>query len=657
MNFYKSLAAGHLVTDARRRSLACTLMLGLMLLAGTSLLAQGITGTITGTVTDPSGAAVPAATVTVRQVSTNSVHVVTTSDDGSFTATQLPPGDYTVEVEHQGFQHVRQTGVHLTIDQTVTLAPVLPLGAVSETVEVSGAAPVIQTSDSSVGSVIESQAIQNTPLNGRLSLMGLIALAPGVQGVGAQDQLATRGLTFAGGTGSRNSYGGLASTLDGVSNAEVTLQRAEPEIPSLDAISQFKMLTSGSPAEFGQPMALIVVSASGTNGFHGELLEYNRSKGMGAKSYFNGAVPRPPYERNEFGGNFNGPVWIPKIYNGHDRSFFFVGYEGFRLTQAYTDNTQQPTALMRQGNFTEFPTLKLIDPLTGKPFTTANVIPTARINSVSQQLMTLLMPLTTTSGTGVNTFEQVGLTSFSNRVSVRLDHRLTNKDQIRFTYLRAFYGPNPTNGSDSLQGGNAQDGEHNSNFILGWTHTFSASLLADTYANFFHLPIYRTPQNYKTDFSAIIPGLGAELIQGAPQMSITNIQSIAEQGSKDLEQVAQIGTNVTKVIGRHTIKVGFSYLYDNHWNNAASVPARGQYTFNGRYSGNAFADFLLGYPVSTAKPIPNNFITRNISAQYAAYVQDDWKPFQKLTINAGLRYDLQWFRDNPYGFDSLYVAG
>ncbi len=655
MKFRKSLAVGHLAINARRRSLLCTPILGLMLLAGARLFAQGITGTISGTVTDPTGAAVPGATVTIRQASTNALHAVTTSDNGSFTATQLPPGDYAVDVEHQGFEHFRQTGVHLTIDQTVSLTAVLPLGSLSETVNVSGAAPVIQTSDSSVGSVIESQAIQNTPLNGRLSLMGLIALAPGVQGVGAQDQLATRGMTFAGGTGSRNSYGGLASTLDGVSNAEVTLQRAEPEIPSLDAISQFKMVTTGAPAEFGQPMALIVASASGTNRFHGELLEYNRSKGMGAKSYFNGAARRPPYERNEFGGNFNGPILIPGLYDGRDRSFFFVGYEGFRLSQSYTDNTQQPTALMRQGIFTEFPTLKLIDPLTGLPFTTANTIPTGRINAVSQQLMNLLMPATTTSGTGVNTFEQVSETAISSRFSVRLDHRLTNKDQIRFTYLRAFYGPNPTNGSDSLQGGNAQDGEHNSNYILGWTHTFNANLLVDTYASFFHLPIYRTPQNYKTDFAAIIPGLGTQLINGAPQISISNIQSISEQGSKDLEQVGQIGTNITKVTERHTIKFGFSYLYDNHWNNAASAPAHGQYTFNGRYTGNAFADFLLGYPVSTAKPTPNNYITRNISAQYAGYVQDDWRPFQKLTINAGLRYDLQWFRDNPYGLDSLYV--
>ncbi|SEG37160.1 Carboxypeptidase regulatory-like domain-containing protein [Bryocella elongata] len=635
-------------------ALAGALTVGLMLWGGAHLHAQGITGTITGTVSDPSGAAVPGATVTITQPTTNTVHTITTSDNGSFTLTQLPPGDYIVKVDHAGFQSYRQTGVHLTIDQTLSLAPTLTVGEVSQVVEVSGGAPVIQTDDSSVGSVIEAQAIQNTPLNGHLSVMGLMVLAPGIQGVGAQDQLATRGLTVAAGTGSRNAYGGLASTLDGVSNAEVTLQRAEPEVPPLDAISQFKFISTGAPAEFGQPAALIVASASGTNQFHGELLEYNRSKGMGAKGYFSGSSARPPYQRNEFGGNFTGPIWIPKVYNGKDRSFFFFAYEGFRLTQSYSDNTQQPTTLMRQGVFTEFPTLNLVDPTTGLSFAN-QTIPTARINAVSAQLLTLLMPKVTTSGTGVNTYEQVAETSVANRISVRLDHKLSSKDQIRFTYLRAFYGPSPTNGSDSLQGGNAQDGEHNSNFILGWTHTFSPSLLLDTYGSFFHLPIYRTPQNYKTDFSSIIPGLGQELIEGAPQISITNIQSISESGSKDLEQVGQLGTNLTKVTEKHTLKMGFSVIYDNHWNDSAVSPQRGSFSFTGQYSGNAFADFLLGYPVKTIQAVPNNFITRNISAQYAGYIQDDWKPLRNLTINAGIRYDLQWFRDNPYGLNSLYV--
>jgi hypothetical protein len=638
-------------------SLALMLTLGIQ----PRLYAQGITGSITGTVSDPSGAAIPGASVTVTQTATNGVHTATTSDVGNFTITQLPPGEYEVKVDKAAFQTYVQKGIVLSIDQVVQVNAQLGLSSTSQTIEVTSAGNVIQTESSSVGSVIDSQSIQNTPLNGRLGLMGLIALAPGVQNAGAQDQLATRGITVAVGTGSRNAYGALGSTLDGVSNKEVTLQRAEPEVPSLDAIAQFKVLTTGASAEFNEPAQIIVVSASGGNKFHGEALEYNRSKGMGAKSYFGGATARPPYQRNEYGGNLSGPIWIPGLYNGHDRSFFFAAFEGFRLTQSFSDNTQQPSLLERQGIFTEF-SAPIINPLTGIAFPN-QTIPLANQNTVSLALLKALYPMPTQSGIGTNTFEQVQETSHATRFSLHLDHKLSSNDQLRFTYLRAFYGPNPTNGSDSLQGGNNQDGEHNSNMVLGWTHTFSSSLLADTYVSFFHLPIYRTPQNYKTDFSSIIPGLGAELIQGAPQISISNIQSVSESGSKDLEQVAQIGTNVTKVFSKHTIKTGFSYLYDNHWNDSASTPQRGSFTFTGRYStgttssaGNAFADFLLGYPTSTGKPVPNNFITRNISSQYAMYVQDDWKLRPNLTINAGVRYDLQWFRDNPYaGIDSLFI--
>jgi hypothetical protein len=639
---------------------------------------QGTTGSIIGTVTDTTGAAVPGATVTVTQNETNAVHTVTTSDAGTYTVPQLPPGHYTVKVDKAAFQSFRQSSITLQIDQTVDISPKLNIGATQQTIEVTDAPPVIQTDDSSIGSVIDSQAIQNTPLNGRLGINGLIALAPGVQGVGAQDQLDTRGVTPAVGTGSRNSYGGVGSTLDGVTNQEITLQRGEGEVPSLDAIAEFKFLSNGAPAQFNQPSEIVVVSASGGNKLHGEAFEFNRSKGTSAKSFFSGGQPRPPYERNEYGGNLSGPIYIPKLYNGRDKSFFFAAFEGFHLTQSYALSSQQPTPLERQGNFSEFlaggacnstaNSIVIINPATGQPFS-GNII-TTPLNTVDTQLLNILYPKTTTTGCGINTYEEVQELSQSTRFSLRLDHRLSAKDQIRFTWLRAFYGPNHTNGSDSLQGGNAQDGEHNSNFILGYTHTFSPSLVLDTYGSYFHLPIYRTPQNYQTNFSNIIPGLGTELIEGAPQITITNITPVSESGSKDLEQAAQFNAVVTKVLAKHTIKAGFSYLYDNHWNDSASSPQRGSYSFNGHYtmastygttlpsgqtSGIAFADFLLGDPTSTGNGVPNNYIVRNISAQYGFFVQDDWKPIPNLTINMGLRYDLQWFRPNPYGNNSLYI--
>jgi hypothetical protein len=656
-------------------ALFATLLLTLVLGLGPSSFGQGITGSIAGTVTDSSGAGVPEATVTIRQVETNATRIITTSDIGSYTVTQLAPGSYSVKVDKTGFKTFQQNDITLQINQLVQINAELGVGSTSETVVVTGAPPVIQTEDSSVGLVVDSQTIQNTPLNGRLSLMGLIALAPGVQGAGAQDQLAVRGVTPSIGTGTRNSYGGFGSTLDGVTNQEVTLQRGEAEVPSLDAIAQFKVISTGAPAEFNQPAQMVVVSKSGTNQLHGGVLEYNRSKGTSAKAFFGGALPRPAYERNEYGGNISGPILIPKLYDGRDKSFFFFAFEGFRLSQAANVNSQQPTVAERGGDFSAFLVnggcapgsggTCIYDPLTGQPFS-GNIILPSRFNSVDTQLLNILYPKPTQPGLGTNTFELVPYTSQATRYSVRLDHKINDHNQIRATYLRAFYGPNPDVGTSSLAGGFSGDGEHNSNVILGWTHTFSSSLLIDTYASYFHLPIYRTPQNSNVNFSAIIPGLGPELIQGAPQITITNITSVSEAGSKDLEQVIQANTAVTKVLSKHTIKTGFSYLWDNHWNDAAVAPQRGSYAFNGRYTTNstpitgqltgiAFADFLLGFPSSTGVPTPNNYITRNLSSQYGMYVQDDWKLRPNLTLNVGLRYDLQWFEDNPYGNNSLYV--
>lgn len=635
--------------------------------AFTSARGQGITGSISGTVTDPSGAVVAGASVTVRNVDTNALRTVQTSAAGTYTVTQLPPGHYEVKVDRQGFETYRQSGITLAIDQLAQINAQLSVGAQTQSVEVTSTGPVIQTEDSSVGQVIDSQAIQNTPLNGRLSVMGLIALSPGVQGVGAQDQLAVRGLTYAVGTGSRNAYGGLGSTLDGVLNKEITLQRAEPEVPSLDALAEFKVLTTGAPAEFNEPSQVIVVTASGTNTYHGELLWYNRSKGTAAKTYFGGASPRPAYERNEFGGNFAGPITIPHLYNGKDRSFFFTAFEGFRLNQSANVNSQEPTLLERQGIFTEF-TQPIINPATGLAYTNQTI--SSGLNPVSLQLLKLLYPTPTTSGTGTNTYQLVPYTSQANRFSLHVDHKISDKDQLRGTLLIARYGPNPDVGSSSLQGGFSQDGEHNTNTILGWTHTFSPTLLMDTYASYFHLPIYRTPQNVGTKWESIIPGLAPQLIEGAPQISITNITSVSEAGSKDLEQAIQANTAVTKVFPRHTVKIGFSYIYDNHWNDSAVSPQRGSYSFNGQYTSCttafsnactstgapwAFADFLLGLPATTGQGTPGNFITRNTSHQWAAYIQDDWKVNQKLTVNAGIRYDLQWFTPGPYGEASLYV--
>jgi Carboxypeptidase regulatory-like domain/TonB dependent receptor len=631
------------------------------LMAPQDIFAQGITGSINGIVTDSSGAAIADATVTVRQITTNESRVVSTSHVGSYAMTQLAPGTYSVRVDKGGFKVFEQSDITLVIDQVAQIDAHLEVGSDQQTVEVTSAAPVIQTETSSVGLVIDSATLQNTPLNGHVSILGLINLTPGVQDVAAQDQVPVRGVTLAFGTNQRNSYGDVGNTFDGVTNMEIELQRAQGEVPSLDAVAEFKVLDQGAPAEFNQPNQIIVVSASGGNKLHGEGFEFNRGKGTAAKAWFNGprtsAPARAPYERNEYGGNLNGPIYIPRLYNGKDRSFFFASYEGFHLTQSASISSTQPTAAQRTGDFSCFlpggactPTVTIKNPLTGLPFP-GNVI-NVPLNAVDLRLQSLLIPNSTTQTTGVNTFELVPHTTFVSRFNLRLDHKISDHDQLRFTWLRAFYGPFADVGTSSLAGGVSQDGEHNSIFVVGWTHTFSPTLLLDSYVSYMHMPLYRAGQNDNTDFSSFIPGLGPISLQAAPTISITNITGITEGGSKNLEQTYQGNTALTKIFPKHILKVGVSYLYNTSWQDSSG---HGSFTFNGTYTGNAYADFLLGYPVSTGNATPEDYVVRWNSSQYGMYVQDDWKALHNLTFNFGVRYDLQRFHDNPYGTESLFV--
>jgi Carboxypeptidase regulatory-like domain/TonB dependent receptor len=648
------------------------LLLAMIFLFTRSSLAQGITGSISGTVTDSSGATISGAMVTIRELGTNAIHTVRTSDVGSYRVPQLSPGAYSVKVERDGFQPSEQDGITLAIDQVEEIDIKLEVGSEQQTVNVTSEAPVIQTETSSVGLVVDSASLQNTPLNGHVSILGLINLVPGVQDVAAQDQVPVRGVTLAFGTNQRNAYGDAGFTYDGVTNEEVELQRGEGEVPPLDAMSEFKVITQGAPAEFNQANQTIIVSARGTNAVHGEGLEYNRSRGTAAKAWEDlpaSEVPaRPPYQRNEYGGNLNGPIFIPHLYNGKNRTFFFASYEGFHLTQSVTLTSTQPTVAERNGDFSCFLAggscatsaagTVLINPATGQPFP-GNVInsSTTPFNPVDVQLQNMLMPLPTTTGTGINTIELVPHTTEVTRFNLRIDHKISDKDQIRGTWLRAFYGPFKDVASEgdgsSLVGGVALDGEHNDIFVAGWTHTFSPTLLLDSQISYLHLPLYRDAQNYLTDFSAIIPGLGAQTLEGAPSISITNITPFSEAGSKNLEQTYQGNTALTKVLPKHTFKAGFSYLYNDSWQNSAE--SHGAFTFTGEYTGIAYADFLLGYPNTTSTATPLDYAVRFNSGQYGMYFQDDWKPIRNLTINYGLRYDFQRFHNNPYGTESLFV--
>jgi len=638
--------------------------------------AQGITGSITGTVTDATGATIADATIAIRNIATNAIRTVSSSGIGTYTVTELPPGSYSVKIGKPGFKLYELSGVTLQIDQTLHLDAQLQVGSSSDSIVVTSTIPTIQTEESSVGLVIDSNNLQNTPLNGRLSLLSLMLLAPGVQNLAtAQDSIPAFGVTLSVGTGRRNSYGGMMTTLDGTANQEISLQRSEAEIPSIDALQEFKFITNGAPAEFGQASEIIVATKSGSNRYHGELLEYNRSKGMNAKIY--SFVPRAstaaraPYERNEFGGNLAGSLSIPHIYNGVNRSFFFTAYEGYRYTYSQNANTAEPTALERQGNFSEFlaggacnssaKSIYVTNPLTGNTYGNTNIILASDLNPVSLKLLNLLYPSPTINGCNqTNTYETIGYTQEASRFSARLDHRLTDHDQLRATFLRAFYGPYAYSYTSSLQGGYSAEGEHNVNTILGWTHTISPTMVLDTTASYLHLIIVRQPHVYNTNFGSFIPGLGDVQHAGAPHISMSDGSIVGTGdsggGHPGLEQDMQYNTSLTKVFARHTVKTGFNFLWSDFFNDTNINSG----TFNfgsgsSGYSGVPFADFMLGIPNNTQNGNPAHFSYRMLEGQYSLYTQDDWKVNSKLTLNLGLRYDLQWFFSDQTGRNALYV--
>ncbi len=637
----------------------CGVLDGAEMLLGTIVLlcacaawlpAQEVTASIAGRVFDPSGAVIAGARIKVTNVDTNQALSVLSEPTGNFLAPLLRPGRYRLTAAMPGFRTFEQGGIVLEIGQRVNMDITLQIGQTEETVEVTAELPIIITDNSTIGKVVDSQSISQIPLNGRLNIVGLMSLAPGIQNAGNQDGLPIFGITptVAGGSNT----GSVAFSLDGVTNQLAWIERGFGEWPPLDGLQEFRVITSSATAEFGKANQIIAVTRGGSNNFHGTLLAFNRNRFLAAKNFFATGLPLPQFNRNEFGGNFSGPVWIPGLYRGRDRTFFFFNYEGFRRRQALTRSNQVATSKMRSGDFSEFRSIN--DPLSDVPFP-GNIIPQTRLNPVTQRLGQL-WPLPNLSGTGVNLTENIPLPEDVDRTSLRIDHKLSSKDQLSGTVMFGYLGPNPSIGSVSTFGGFAQIGEHNINSSLSLNHIFSPTVLGETRLGYLHVRIFRTPQNFRFDPSTVIPGLPVpEYFGGAPQISIQNIVGMSEAGSGDLDQSLQLVQNVSVVRRQHNLKFGAMIQSINHFNFGARPPQRGSYTFTGRYTGVGYADFVLGYPLTTQRPNPSAIRNKFAQNRYQFFAQDEWKLHARLTLNLGLRYELQILRPQVYGFAAMFI--
>jgi len=347
-------------------------------------------GEITGRVNDPTGAAVPNAVLTLTNVSTNAVRQTASTGDGDYTFPSVPPGTYNVKAEHPGFKVEISHNVEVQVQQTIRLDLMLQVGQVSESVEVSATASLLQSENATVGTVITNASIAELPLNGR-EYLNLVALSSNVDTLSpAAGQAQSR----QGGDRANQSISAGGNriffdyfTLDGVANTDFDFN-TYVVLPSIDAIQEFKVQTGVYPAEFGHEATQInVVTKSGGNAYHGSLFEFVRNNDFDATPFaFTANHPaKSPFKWNDYGFELDGPVRIPKLVNGRNRLFFMANDEWLVQRQNAQAVYSVPTAAMFQGNFSAYPTT-IYQPGTGIPFP-GNIIPASQLNSISQALL------------------------------------------------------------------------------------------------------------------------------------------------------------------------------------------------------------------------------------------------------------------------------
>ena len=629
-----------------------TLLFGAMLCFGFPVSGQTF-GEITGRVNDPSGAGVPNAVLTLTNTSTNAVRQTGSTGDGDYSFPSVPPGTYIVKATHPGFKVEISNNIAVQVQQTIRLDLTLQVGQVSESIEVSATANQLQAENATVGTVISNASITQLPLNGReyLNLVALTSNADTLSPPAGQAQSRQGGdranqSISAGGNRIFFDY----FTLDGVNNTDFDFN-TYVVLPSIDAIQEFKVQTGVYPAEFGHEATQInVLTKSGGNVYHGSLFEFVRNDDFDATPFaFTANHPnKSPFKWNDYGFELDGPVVIPKLFNGRNRLFFMANDEWLVQRQDAQAVYSVPTSAMFQGNFSAYPTT-IYQPGTGIPFPN-NTIPASQISPISQGLLNYY-PAATLPGY-VNNYTQLNSSPFNRDGFVlRMDFVESAKSQwtgryswgseVQKTGGLSITGTKVTTGYEQYLGSNTRVLSPNivNEARFGYTRIFNAISTADAF-------------QVNTVGTLAIPNLtaGAPVQWGVPSMAFTGDGFSGLGDSSDdpyqiADNSAQLVDNLSWIKGKHTFKFGFEYNRQN-FDTLGNQFLRGQFTFqpNATQSsthtgGDAFAEFLLGdmynSTVAAADAVAN--FQRNA---YAAFVDDTWKITPKLTLSLGLRYEL-----------------
>lgn len=631
------------------------LLFGLLLVLASAYLvwSQGLQTAIIGTVHDESGAVVPGATVTVTNVTTNVSRTVETNNEGDYTVPSLVIGDYVVKAAKAGFKTLVTKSVVVQTDKTVRVDFALLVGAVSESVEVKGDASAIllRTEDAATGLVISQTQVAFLPLNGR-DFASLAQMAPGANGASAGNQNSlgrTQALNLSV-NGQRqydNNY-----RLDGISMIGAFVN-GSTFVPSLEVLAEVSVLTGQYSAASGMYSGAQVdmTVKSGGNHLHGSAYEFVRNNEFNARQFFDSTAP-PAFRFNQFGATVGGPITIPKLYHGKDRTFFFFGYEGSRSRRLVTGLASAATAKMRSGDFSELlPKTVVVNPFTKQAFP-GNIIPSNLIASPAQKLM-VYIPLPNLPGTGINFINTGSQAHDENQYFGRVDHKLSEKDTIFFrTAFRIANFHEVTINPNFQSLGFPQ----NQNHVLTETHLFSRKIYNEAKVSYVRESVPTKTGREGSDIDPVrdfgINGLNFSdpLVRGIPNASITNYMGTGENfANPRLLYVAPSFQDTLMIqAGGQTLHLGIEFLRRRQDFFSISAQNQGTFDFTGQLTGNGFADFLMGLPFDTR--LRQQLITSSIYQHlWSAFVQDDWRVTPKLTLNLGLRYELAGSYSDHYG--------
>ena len=657
--------------------------LGILCLLGMQplhLLSQVSTASLNGVVKDPQGAAIPNATVKLHNLDTNVERIATTNGNGFYAIVSILPGNYSLEASASGFASQQIPNFKLAVDQTATFDFPLNVGTQSTVVTVQGSAPELDVTSSNLGTVMETKQVNDLPLNGR-NFTQLLQLTPGVVPINVSQ---SSGGGFAGpatAVGSAFTFPAINGQTnrsnfyftDGLDNYGSLLSTyAVP--PIIDAIQEFKIVSHTDDASAGSVLGGVinVVTKSGTNELHGSLWEFIRNNAFDAQEYF---AQVPAFRQNQFGASGGGPVILPKLYHGKDKTFFFAAYQGFRYTKQSDNRIKVPTAAELAGDESDWAT-PIFNPFTttvstdsGSPVYTRQQFPGKQIpsNLINPAMVAFAQFVFPQAGPEIgtsqdNAIDPTPVVQTQNEWTARVDQTIGSKTSAWFRYSAIYSTETQSGGVPGLANSTEEPGTNWGGSVV---HTFSPSLILQVDAG--HTVVQHNGQTrwtkstsnifgqvgFSTDFAG---GFNAD--NGGNLLPDPGISGFADGGESIQNQPKvtdsiQVSGTLTKIIGNHEFHVGGGYISNAFASpiGSAGLGFAAQQTGNPQVSsepGDAIASFILGVPNSASRRNVNE--TTRPGGVLSTYIQDTWKATSKLTVNVGLRYDLTLIP--PYGQES-----